>query len=37
MANNQKARITAQDLYRFETVTGVRISPDGKWVVYSQK
>ena len=37
MATTQKPRITAQDLYRFEIVTGVRICPDGKWVVYSQK
>lgn len=37
MATTQKLRITAQDLYRFEVVTGVRISPDCKWVVYSQK
>lgn len=29
--------ITAQDLYQFELINGVRISPDGKYVVYAQQ
>ena len=29
-----KRRITAEDLYRFRVVKDLRISPDGRWVVY---
>jgi dipeptidyl aminopeptidase/acylaminoacyl peptidase len=35
MAKGKLREITAEDLYRFNTVTDVRISPDGKNVVYS--
>ena len=35
MPSRTKRRITAEDLYRFELITGVEISPDGEHVVYS--
>ncbi len=35
MAKGKFRKITAEDLYLFNTVTEVRISPDGKNVVYS--
>ena len=31
-----KRTITAEDLYKFELVSGMEISPDGKFVVYAQ-
>lgn len=38
MKKKRKTRyITAEDLYRFRLITDSRISPDGKWVVYSVK
>jgi Tol biopolymer transport system component len=33
--NRTRRAITADDLYRFRTITDSRISPDGKYVVYS--
>lgn len=33
----KKSNITAEDLYKFEIISGVRISPDGKDVVYSSQ
>jgi dipeptidyl aminopeptidase/acylaminoacyl peptidase len=35
MAKRKLRKITAEDLYQFNTVTEVRISPDGKNVVYT--
>jgi len=35
MAKGKLRKITAEDLYLFNTVTEVRISPDGKNVIYS--
>jgi dipeptidyl aminopeptidase/acylaminoacyl peptidase len=35
MAKQKLRKITAEDLYQFNTVTEVRISPDGKNVVYT--
>lgn len=37
MPVSKKRLITAEDLYRFELISDVRISPDGKNVVYVQK
>ncbi len=33
----KKRKITAEDLYRFETITGLRLSPGGETVVYVQQ
>jgi dipeptidyl aminopeptidase/acylaminoacyl peptidase len=33
----KKRRITAEDLYQFELMSGVRISPDGQWVIFSSQ
>ncbi len=30
-------KITAQDLFRFQLISGIRISPDGKSIVFSQQ
>ncbi len=35
MPETSKRSITADDLYRFRLLSGVRISPDGKYVIYS--
>lgn len=35
--NTKIKQVTAEDLYRFLLPTDCRISPDGKWVVYSLK
>jgi dipeptidyl aminopeptidase/acylaminoacyl peptidase len=35
MSQTQKRRISAEDLYQLEVISGARISPDGKTVVYS--
>jgi dipeptidyl aminopeptidase/acylaminoacyl peptidase len=35
MPPRKKRTITAEDLYRLETISGVRISPDGRTVIYS--
>ena len=35
MAKRKLRTITAEDLYQFNTVSDVRISPDGRHVVYS--
>ncbi|MEA3441552.1 MAG: S9 family peptidase [Chloroflexota bacterium] len=37
MPPRKKRNITAEDLYRFELISDVRISPDGEHVIYSQK
>ena len=37
MPSNNKRTITAEDLYRFEIVSDVRISPDGEHMIYSQQ
>jgi dipeptidyl aminopeptidase/acylaminoacyl peptidase len=37
MSAAKKRLITAEDLYRFELISDVRLSPDGKNVVYVQK
>lgn len=37
MSVSKKGVITAEDLYRFELISDVRLSPDGKHVVYVQK
>jgi dipeptidyl aminopeptidase/acylaminoacyl peptidase len=37
MSEAKKRLITAEDLYRFELISDVRLSPDGKNVVYVQK
>ncbi|MEA3350870.1 MAG: S9 family peptidase [Chloroflexota bacterium] len=34
---NKKRAITAEDLYKFELITGPQISPDGNYVVYAQQ
>ncbi len=31
----EKRRITAEDLYKFELISGFELSPDGKYVVYA--
>lgn len=36
MAKPSKRLITAEDLYLLETVSGTRLSPDGKLIVYAQ-
>lgn len=36
MAASQKRSIQATDLYKFELISGTRISPDGKTVIYAQ-
>jgi dipeptidyl aminopeptidase/acylaminoacyl peptidase len=33
---NQKRRISAEDLYDFNSLSGVRLSPDGRHVIYAQ-
>ena len=35
MSQTEKRRINAEDLYKFQTMSGARISPDGKYVVYT--
>ncbi len=35
MAETTKRLITAEDLYRFQNITGARISPDGQNVIYA--
>jgi dipeptidyl aminopeptidase/acylaminoacyl peptidase len=35
MAKAKKRKITAEDLYRFELITDMHMSPDGKHIVYS--
>ena len=35
MASSHKRPITAEDLYQFQLLSGARISPDGKTVVYA--
>ncbi len=35
MASHNRRKITAEDLYRFNTIAEVRISPDGENVVYT--
>ncbi|MBS3753794.1 MAG: PD40 domain-containing protein, partial [Anaerolineales bacterium] len=35
MAEQEKRRITAEDLYKFQLVTEAEISPDGAHVAYS--
>jgi len=35
--SQQKRTITAEDLYNFELITGMEISPDGQHVVYAQQ
>ena len=35
MAEAQKRPITAEDLYQFNLISGTRISPDGRHVVYA--
>ncbi|MFN2159568.1 MAG: prolyl oligopeptidase family serine peptidase [Anaerolineales bacterium] len=37
MPTRNKRTITAEDLYRFEIISGIRISPDGKYIVYAQQ
>jgi len=37
MAKQEKRRITAEDLYKFQLITEAEISPDGSHVVYSQQ
>lgn len=37
MANSQKRRITAEDLYNFQLIADPQISPDGQHVVFSLK
>ena len=32
-----KPTITAEDLYKFELISGLEISPDGKHVIYAQQ
>jgi len=36
MPKTSKHLITAEDLYNLETVSGIRISPDGKYIIYAQ-
>jgi len=33
----EKRTITAEDLYNFQLLTGLEISPDGKWVIYARQ
>ena len=33
----EKRSITAEDLYKFELISGLDISPDGKQVIYAQQ
>src|SRR4030067_1913244 len=35
MPSHKKRLITAEDLYSFETINNVRISPDGEHVIYT--
>ena len=35
MAQRKKRTMTAEDLYRFQLMSGVQISPDGQYVVFS--
>lgn len=37
MSENEKRAVAAEDLYQIQTITGAKISPDGKWVIYSQQ
>jgi len=37
MATHNKRTITAEDLYRFEIISGVRLSPDSNNIVYAQQ
>ena len=37
MAKRKKKVITAEDLYRFQLITDLQISPDGEHVLYSQQ
>ena len=36
MPETSKRLITAEDLYRFQNISGTRISPDGKTMVYAR-
>ena len=37
MPQKHKRTITAEDLYKIETISGIRLSPDGKYVVYASQ
>ncbi len=37
MPSKEKRSIKAEDLYRFELISDIRISPDGKHIIYSQQ
>jgi len=37
MPSIEKRSIKAEDLYRFELISDIRISPDGKHIIYSQQ
>jgi len=34
---DEKRLITAEDLYKFELISGIEISPNGKHVIYAQQ